>query len=217
MQSSTKENNNSFTINIAVLGDQKSGKTSLIESFLSDKIQEKKVDTVLNIFHTNIFEKQFNLNINFFDISGYYERDKDIILDYLKHSNIVIVCHSFENDFSEEKINFWLEIIKKRCENAKNYIYLVGCKYDIQVMVDYQKGSNSTSIMFPNGNLASFGERIKNLINFHMIREYFIVSSLLKFNVKELFHSAIKDFLYDKIVEHNKKGTTSENKNCQIY
>jgi small GTP-binding protein len=217
MQSTTKENNNSFIINIAVLGDQKCGKTSLIESFLSDRVQEKNIDTVLNIYQTKISEKHFNLNINFFDISGYYERDKEIIVDYLKHANIIILCHSFEQDFNEEKLPIWLEIIKKKSDIGKNYVYLVGCKYDIRVMVDYQKGSNTTSIMFPNGNLASFGERIKNFVNNHMIKEYFIVSSLLNFNVKELFHSAIKDFLYDKIVEHNKKNNNSESKNCLIF
>jgi small GTP-binding protein len=217
--SNNKENNsiNSYVINIAILGDPKSGKTSLIECFLKENIEEKNKETVLNIYQSKITEKDFNLDLNYFDISGYYDRDKDLIVDYIKHANIIILCHSFENEFNEEKICFWLEQIQKKAESGRNYIYLVGCKYDIKVMLDYQKGVNTTTIMFPNGNLASFGERIKIFINNNMIREYFIVSSLLNFNVKEMFHSAIKDYLYDKTLEFNKKGNIKENQNCLIF
>ena len=214
-----KENNsiNSYVINIAILGDPKSGKTSLIECFLKENIEEKNNETVLNIYQSKISEQNFNLDLNYFDISGYYDRDKDLIVDYIKHANIIILCHSFENEFNEEKICFWLEQIQKKAESGRNYIYLVGCKYDIKVMLDYQKGLNTTTIMFPNGNLASFGERIKFFINNNLIREYFIVSSLLNFNVKEMFHSAIKDYLYDKTLELNKKGNIKENQNCLIF
>jgi small GTP-binding protein len=206
--------NQKITMNIAVLGDPKSGKTSLIESFLQGTVSERFKDTVLNIYQSNVSEKKFKIDINYFDISGYYERDKDVINEYLRVSDIVIICSSFEQDFNEENINYWLDIVEKNCYRMRG-VYLVSTKYDVKVMTDYQKGANITAIMFPNGNLHAFGERIKTYINTNAIKEYYIVSALINFNVKELFHSIMKDFAYDTLMASNKGEYKDQN--CSIF
>ena len=76
-------------------------------------------------------------------------------------------------------------------------------KYD-----GFQKGANITTFMFSR-------ERIKNFINTNSIKEYYIVSSLLNFNVKELFHSIIKDFVYDSLVISSKGDFKDQN--CLIF
>ena len=53
--------NQKVLINIAVLGDPKSGKTSLIECFLFGSVSERYKDTVLNIYQSNITEKKFKM------------------------------------------------------------------------------------------------------------------------------------------------------------
>lgn len=67
-RSSTTSDNNivmtSSTINIAVMGDPKTGKTSLIECFLNSKFEEKSTDTILNISKTKIIVQNFNIHIN---------------------------------------------------------------------------------------------------------------------------------------------------------
>ena len=207
--------NQKITINIAVLGDPKCGKTSLIECFLFGGVSDRYKDTVLNIYQSNITEKRFKIDMNFYDISGYYDRDKDLVNDYLRVSDIIIICHSFEQDFNEENVNFWLDIVEKNAFRMKG-IYLVSTKFDVKVMMDYQKGANITTLIFPNGNLHAFGERVKTFINNNMIKEYYIVSSLLNFNVNELFHSIVKDFVYEFLMASN-KDIYKDSQNCSIF
>ena len=206
--------NQKLTINIAVLGDSKSGKSSLIEAFLFGQIAERFKDTVINIYQSNITEKKLKIDLNYFEISGNYERDKDAVCEYLRTADVVIICASFEEDFKEENITHWLEIVEANSINPKS-VYLVNTKYDIKVMMDYQKGANTTTLMFANGNLHTFGERIKTFINTNSIKEYYITSSLLNFNVKELFHSIIKDFVYENLC--NSAKLDFKDQNCVIF
>lgn len=127
-----------------------------------------------------------------------------------------MICHSFDVDFNEEKIKHWIELIE-RLSNNRN-CYLVGCKYDIKVTNDYLNGQRITSLTFSNDNLTSFGERIKTLINNPetKIKAYFIVSALLNFNIKEMFESILKDYIYSlSILNKGKAGNL--NQNCFIF
>jgi len=210
----TTKANQKLMINIAVLGDSKSGKSSLIEAFLFGQVTERFKDTVINIYQSNITEKKLKIDLNYFEISGNYERDKEVVLDYLRMADVIIICNSFEEDFKEENISHWLDIVETNSINPKS-IYLVNTKYDIKVMMDYQKGANTTTLMFANGNLHTFGERIKTYINTNSIKEYYITSSLLNFNVKELFHSIIKDFVYESLSNMSKWDLKDQN--CVIF
>ncbi len=207
----------SLSINIAILGEPKCGKTSLINCYLYNTIEEGNCETVLNIQQKRVYIQNFEININFFDISSNFKRDKDLIIEYLKYSNIILLCHSLERDFSEENFAFWLEQIEQKAESGKTLVYIVGCKYDQKVMMDYQGGFNTTTLMFKNGNLASFGERVKNFINSNMIKEYFLVSSLLNFNVKESLDSIIQDYIYEKTLEYTKREANKEGQGCFIF
>lgn len=207
--------NQKVLVNIAVLGDPKCGKTSLIESFLFGSVSERYKDTVLNIYHSNITEKKFKIDMNFFDISGYFDRDKDLVIDYIRIADIVIICTSFEQDFNEENINYWMDIVEKNAYRMSG-IYLVSTKYDVKVMMDYQKGTIITTLKFPNGNLHAFGERIKTYINNNSIKEYYIVSALLDINVREFFYTIIKDHVYDSLMASN-KDIYKDNHNCAIF
>ena len=207
--------NQKVLINIAVLGDPKCGKTSLIECFLFGSVSERYKDTVLNIYQSNVTEKKFKIDMNFFDISGYYERDRDVVIDYIRMADIILICSSFEQEFNEENINYWMDIVEKNAYRMSG-IYLVSTKYDVRVMIDYQKGANITTLIFPNGNLHAYGERIKTYINNNSIKEYYMVSALLNINVKELFHSIIKDFVYDSLMASNKE-IYKDNQNCTIF
>ena len=55
--------NQKITINIAVMGDPKCGKTSLIECFLFGGVSDRYKDTVLNIYQSNITEKRFKIDM----------------------------------------------------------------------------------------------------------------------------------------------------------
>jgi small GTP-binding protein len=204
------------TINIAVLGDSKCGKSSLIDCYLHNKIEEGNIETVLNIQQKVISIKNFEINLNFFDISGNFKRDKDLIVEYLKISNIILLCHSFDKEFNEDNFVFWLEQIEQWAVEAKTVVYIIGCKYDRKIMMDYQGGFSITTLMFKNGNLASFGERVKNFINTNHIREYFLVSALLNINVKETFESILQDYIYEKYLDKFKNENTKDS-NCLLF
>jgi hypothetical protein len=139
-----------------------------------------------------------------------------VIYDYIKIADIFLICHSFDRDFNEEKIRHWVETIEKFSHNRN--IYLIGCKYDIKVMNDYLAGQRITSLTFQNDNLTSFGERIKTFINNPeiKIKAYYITSALLNFNVKEMFNSILKDYIYNLFMTSKGKAT-NVNQNCYIF
>jgi small GTP-binding protein len=204
-------------INIAIVGDAKTGKTALLECFLKESFSDKSTETVLNITKCKFSIKHFNFDLNFFDIGGYMERDKDLVKDYIKNANIILLCHSFEQEFNEENIKVWLDFIE--ANNSTPCVYLIGCKYDLKVMQDFQKGAKITSLMFYNGNLTSFGERIKTFINNpqNNIKSYHIASSLLNFNVQEMFNTIIKDYIIDIVVANQQPSSGNKNQNCNIF
>jgi hypothetical protein len=67
-------------------------------------------------------------------------------------------------------------------------------------MNDFQQGNKITALKFPNENLAAYGQKIKNLINTPPIKKgYYLCSSLLNFNVRELMNEVIQDYVYEVI------------------
>lgn len=207
-------------IYICVLGEPKSGKTTLIDCFLTETFSDKNYETIINVTKAKINIKNLNLELHLFDLGGYMDRDREILIDYIKSSNIILLCHSFETDFNEENIKNWLDFIEQKSASSNKSIYLVGCKYDLKIMLDYQKGSKITSLMFANDNLTSFGERIKTFINnpHNNLKGYYMASSLLNFNVREMFQNVVKDWIYDNIISQNlSKGNQKDNQNCLMF
>jgi GTPase SAR1 family protein len=59
-------NNEGLEINIAILGDRKCGKSSLVECFLSQRMEDKNTETVINITKADIkINEEYNLHVNF--------------------------------------------------------------------------------------------------------------------------------------------------------
>lgn len=210
---------NEAQVNLAVIGDPKSGKTALVESFLTEKFLQESSDTVLRVTKTRLKAKQCMLDVNIFDLSGYISRDRDLVGDYLKSAEIILICHSFEDEFNEEQVHKWITFIEQRSNDfPEKNIYLVGCKYDMKVRSDYQMGSRVTSLMYANENLTSFGERIKTFVNqpHNNVKSYFLTSALLNFNVKETFFAVMKDFLI-KHLGNRTEANDKDNQNCYIF
>ena len=99
------------------------------------------------------------------------------------------------NDFDENSQIGWLNLIQENSIKGKNNIFIVGTKLDLKAELDYQKGITSSTLTFSNGNLSSNGLKIKNFLMSHSIKEYFMVSSVLNYNVNECFESIFKEYL----------------------
>jgi hypothetical protein len=143
------------------------------------------------------------------------ERDWDLMNEYIKKSQIFIICHSLEQDINEIRMNYLSNYVISN--SGTNNIYIVGCKYDIKVMNDFQMGNKITALKFQNENLASYGQKIKKFINTPPVKKgYFLCSSLLNFNIREMINEMILDFVAE-MVENSERDKGNNNQNCKIY
>lgn len=130
--------------------------------------------------------------------------------EYFKKSQIFLICHSLENEINESKLKFITNHITTISGSAN--VYMIGCKYDLKVMADFQLGNKITTLKFPNENLASYGQKIKKIINSPPANKgYYLTSSLLNFNIRETFNEIIFDYIYENL------QNTENNQNCNIF
>ena len=123
-----------LTINIFILGDSKSGKSNLVNSYLNQsydsnenkedifKIQSKKL-----LINNNLFE------VCFYEFSGNLSRDSEALSEYLNLADVYIICHSFDQAFKENNLKKWLNL----CRKSKPK-YMIGTKYDIKLIENLQ-------------------------------------------------------------------------------
>lgn len=52
-------------INIAILGESRCGKSSIIKCFLSNEFQEKTSETIINIYTASFEIDENNIDVNF--------------------------------------------------------------------------------------------------------------------------------------------------------
>jgi hypothetical protein len=85
-------------------------------------------------------------------------------------------------------------------------------------MKHYQMGEPITDLV-QKSNYDKESSKIVNFVqnNIYNIRSLFIVSSLLNFNVKEMFHSVIKDYMLDYLYSPSSKSFLKDNKECLIF
>lgn len=129
-----------YTINIAVLGDSKSGKSSLVECFLTNEFNPNKVfsNDILVIKAKKMNINNINFKLCFFEFSGNINRDKDLMVENLPKCHAYLICNHFNQIFDENIIRKWLNLLNST--NINKYpIYLVGTKYDLELLELYNK------------------------------------------------------------------------------
>ena len=226
-----------LTINISVIGKKKCGKSSLIKSYLKKSFESEKEDTTLDMFGKKILILGHEVNLVISEVN----QDK-ANMELSKHiigiSHIVFICYSLEDDIekmNEDVIEGSLELIQAISPDIP--IFLVGCKFDL---IKEEEIENMQLLY--NNELTNKGQKINEYISNkkdtlkNNFCGYYITSSLLNLNIKELFNDAIKTVAlpivtkYQKETEQNneelsqhknstnkkKKGTINNPKNVLV-
>jgi small GTP-binding protein len=117
------------TIKILLLGDAGVGKTTIVNSFITNKYVEDMGSTIGLDYKSKVLN---GINFQMYDTSG-QERFKMLVNSYYKQTDIVVFIFSLDNIKSLENIeNSWIPNTNKHYDNDNNkpkYI-LVGNKSD---------------------------------------------------------------------------------------
>ena len=173
---------------IMVLGESKVGKTSLIKRYTKDQFGGVYLTTVGMDFQDKIIEiEDKKVRLQVWDTAG-QERFRNVTKSYFQSSHGLLVVYDITDKESFEKINFWMENIKKNApENAK--LILVGNKCDL---------ANERKVTIEDGENKARNYNIK----------FFESSAKDGTNVNELFfYLANEIYQNDKTKEKDNKKT----------
>ena len=132
------------SIKVGILGDGRVGKSAICNSFTGIQFSEETSITI----GSAKFEKKLNvaegkeIKLVIWDTAG-QERFRNVTKSYFQSSHGLLVVYDITDRESFEKINFWMENIKKNApENVK--LILVGNKCDLanERKVSYEEGEN---------------------------------------------------------------------------
>ena len=147
---------------IMVLGESKVGKTSLIKRYTKDQFGGVYLTTVGMDFQDKIIEiEDKKVRLQVWDTAG-QERFRNVTKSYFQSSQGLLVVYDITDKESFEKINFWMENIKKNApENVK--LILVGNKCDLanERKVTIEDGENKAR----NYNIKFFESSAKDGTN----------------------------------------------------
>ena len=130
-----------YNLNIAVVGDQSVGKTSILLKYLNK--DDKELKTTLGIDYLS-YETSFNgkkININFLDTSG-QERFYCITSNHYNEADGFIIVFDLNDEVSFDNILFWFNAIKNK-KNIKDIdILMIGNKNDLERKVSLSRIDN---------------------------------------------------------------------------
>ena len=119
---------------ISFIGDEKTGKTTLIKMFLTSFFPEgveKEIRERIIIDPLKYGISQYNSLLEFKDCSSLTLNNKEEIIESIKFSNTVVFVYDFSNTNSFFKTKEFIKsnLDEKQLENLNNVI-IVGNKYD---------------------------------------------------------------------------------------
>ena len=136
------ENKDNNSIKIAFIGDQYSGKTSIINRYCENKFEDDNYESTIAVDFKSkmILLNDQNIKLYFYDTSE-QEKFHALIPSYIKDAKIIIIVYDITNKNSFNNLNFWIKMIKKTKEKI---IILVGSKNDLNKkrQVTIQEGEN---------------------------------------------------------------------------
>lgn len=119
--------------NIIIIGDSGVGKSALLQRYINNSFDNKFPSTIGIDFYTkNIKINNDGVKLIFWDTSG-QEKYADITTSYYKKAQVVIYCHSCNNEESYNNIEqIWKDKIQKWHPNPDNLVEVyVSTKSDL--------------------------------------------------------------------------------------
>ena len=202
-----------YKIHIGVMGDEKCGKTTLINTFLSKTFTDQKQSTHLVTQKIIMYIENTPIECIISEINIAKNQNDQVIKNYIKHIDVFFLCHEIsENDekFNEEMIKRYISYISSLKETKEYLIYVVGCKLDLKVT---ELKLKTAYIIDNNQRFTSYGQRIKTFVETNPVKKFYLTSSLLNYNIKELFEDAILSFGYKEY--HKIKSKDNEPSNTR--
>jgi small GTP-binding protein len=172
---------------IIVIGDENTGKSSLLNCFCHNQFHTDMQSTIGIDFHIKKMAvgkvQQNNVKLQIWDTAG-QERYRAITKSYYNNSNCILICYDTTNVQSFDNVQRWLQGISACIPEDKLQaipVYIVGTKYDlVQTRVsDYTEENTG---VFTSPQLARFVQQ-------HKLAGAFRCSAKTGYNVDELFHT----------------------------
>ena len=199
-----KNRSKRYIMYITVIGKKKSGKSSLIECFLSKSFKREKQDTTLDIYCKKLLINKREISLIISEVSQ-DKSDFELSKEIISKSHIVFVCFSLEEDYDNEDILdesiTLLQTISKSIP-----VFIIGCKFDLikEETIDNMKISeNSEELTFNGKNIKEYIKNKRNSLS-NNFAGYYITSALLNINIENLFYDAIKTVALPIIIQANK-------------
>ena len=123
--------NKKGNLNVIFLGENSSGKTSIINRINKDEfnIKEKHTEN-LNKSYMKYNNGKMNLQIVINDVDNDKKKSSEFI-DLLKKSNIFFLVYDVKDDKSAGNIDYWIDVITKiKGDLSNDLIYILANKND---------------------------------------------------------------------------------------
>ena len=190
------------SVKIVAIGDGSVGKTCLLVTYTKNQFPEEYVPTVYENYSEMINIENETIRLEIWDTAGQEEYSNLRPASY-PNTDVFLVCFSLISPDSLEDIErVWIPDVNQYCSTAS--LILVGLKSDLRDNFDSQKDDNEGMNFRPIEKDEI--DAVKNRIG---ATEYIECSSLLKYNIKEVFETA------SKIAIHKTSGPLKP-KNCYL-
>ncbi|CAH1238786.1 rho-related GTP-binding protein RhoN-like [Branchiostoma floridae] len=115
---------------LIVVGDERAGKTALLQVFAKDKFLEEYVPTVFENYKAGFEVEKQRVELSLWDTSGQTAYDNVRPLSY-PDSNVILACFDIGTPESlDGVVKKWHPEVREYCPSAP--ILLVGCKADLR-------------------------------------------------------------------------------------
>ncbi|ELP90492.1 GTP-binding protein ryH1, putative [Entamoeba invadens IP1] len=125
-------------VKIVLVGDSYSGKTSLIQRFVTEEFVDSHLSTVVSsCFQKVVHLKDRDMSVNIWDTAG-QERFRSLAANFFREAQGIIICYDVTSPKSLTSVPDWIQ--EKDAKGEDNVVWmLLGCKCDDQIKVDEEK------------------------------------------------------------------------------
>lgn len=203
----------SINFKIIIIGNQSTGKTSLINKYLYNKFTNEYKATIVSQFDYKIIKKNEQLyRISFWDLAG-QDKNPEMIKLFCQESNGVIICCEVNNNKSLNDTLIWKENLIDNIDSKKVTIILCENKCDllnrndeqINILEKFSKENNFNKC-FRTSSLSGYG--IEDMMN------YLFDDMIKKLDINDDIEDNNKSSSFSLKKEKKKKKTEKDKKCC---
>jgi len=161
--------NNVSRYKLVFLGEQSTGKTSLITRYVHEVFDDTYQATIgIDFLSKTICIGERSVRLQLWDTAG-QERFRNLIPSYIRDSNVAIVVYDITNIKTFQETSKWINDVRSERSGANAVIVLVGNKNDLehkrQVSVEAgRRKAQDMNVMFTETSAKS-GQNVKELFH----------------------------------------------------